>query len=115
MTTTPTYVTLGCVCGRKWEHTCTAWPTLPGVPTDTAEVSPTSERPRVDPYAFLVKSIVDLPSTLKAHRAVHKLSLRELARRSGVGLSTLQRIEHGEDFSVEILLRLALYLEGTSA
>jgi DNA-binding XRE family transcriptional regulator len=66
-------------------------------------------RPATD--ASVVQAIVGLPMRLKAHRAACSLSLREVARQTGVAASTLMRIEHGEDYTVDSLLAVAAYLD----
>lgn len=64
------------------------------------------------PDAAIVQAVVGLPARLKAHRAARGLSLREVARKTGVTASTLMRIEHGEDYTVGSLIAVAAYLDG---
>ncbi len=109
---TVTSVALACICGWKREHTCPAWPTLPGIPTSTAEVAPTTAISGGSPDASIVQAILGMPARLRAHRHAGDLSLREVSRRSGVSATTLHRIERGEDdYSVDSLIAVAAYLE----
>lgn len=62
--------------------------------------------------AGIVQAIIGLPMRLKAHRAARELSLREVARQTGIAASTLMRIEHGEDYTVASLIAIAAYLAG---
>jgi transcriptional regulator with XRE-family HTH domain len=63
------------------------------------------------PDALIVQAVVGLPMRLRAHRAARGLSLRNVARCCGVSLSTIHRIEHGEDYTVDSLIRVAAYLD----
>ena len=111
---TTTNVSLGCICGWKREHTCTAWPTLPEMPDSTADISPTARRTAADVDASIVQAILGLPHRLRAHRQAGDLSLREVSRRAGVSATTLHRIELGEaDYSVDSLIAVTAYLEGS--
>ncbi len=47
-----------------------------------------------------------LGDMLRLYRTVHRHSLRDLAPHIGIGHATLMRIEMGETFDVETLLKL---------
>lgn len=66
------------------------------------------------PDAAVTQHIIGLPTRLRAHRAVRGLTLRQLAELIGVNHSTLHRIEHGEDYTVDNLIAITAYLDGQS-
>jgi transcriptional regulator with XRE-family HTH domain len=47
---------------------------------------------------------------LRLYRTVRQQSLRDLARESGIGHATLMRIEHGQAFNADTLLKLWVWL-----
>lgn len=54
-----------------------------------------------------------LGDMLRLYRTVRQQGLREVADSMGIGHATLMRIEHGEAFDVETMLRLWTWLLGT--
>lgn len=72
---------------------------------------PLAERAEA-PDAVIVQAIIGLPARLRAHRAARGLSMREVARDVGISFSTVHRVEHGQDYTVDNLIRLAAYLDG---
>jgi len=104
-----TDVVLKCGCGRRWEHQCTIdWTGKRGIEGQASTWSTESPEPLV------VRAILGLPARLKAHRQANDLSMREAAKRIGISFSTVHRIEHGEDYTVDSLLAVAAYLDGVS-
>ena len=51
-----------------------------------------------------------LGEMLRLYRTVRQQSLRDLARESGIGHATLMRIEHGQAFNADTLLKLWVWL-----
>ena len=105
MTVTYTTVVLRCACGREWSHHCDSWHHRGQVAGQTSTYSDTNPEP------FVVQAILGLPTRLKAHRTARDLSLREVARQTGLTASTLMRIEDGRDYTVDSLLAIAAFLE----
>lgn len=66
------------------------------------------------PDAGIVQAIVGLPGRLKAHRATHGLSQRQVAKACGISFATVSRVEKGADYTVDNLIALAAYLDGAS-
>lgn len=66
------------------------------------------------PDAAITQAIVGLPMRLRAHRAAHGLSLRDVAAAAGVNHATLCRIEAGHDYTVDNLILIAAYLDGAA-
>lgn len=64
-----------------------------------------------NPYAEVVQTIVVLPMRLKAHRASHGLSLRDVEAATGVNNVTVLNIENGKDYRVSNLIALAEWLD----
>lgn len=56
-------------------------------------------------------AVLDLPQRLKAHRAVHKLSLRDVEAATGVSNATILSIERGNDYRVSNLIAIMEWIE----
>lgn len=52
------------------------------------------------------RATVDIGESLRTWRRLRELTVAETADRAGVGVSTLQRLEHGQGGTVETLLRV---------
>lgn len=53
------------------------------------------------------RAMTELGESLRTWRRLRELTVAETADRAGVGVSTLQRLEHGRGGTVETLLRVA--------
>lgn len=62
----------------------------------------------------MVQAILGMPSRLRAHRATHGLSQRQVAKACGISFSTVSRIENYADYTVDTLIALAAYLDEAS-
>jgi DNA-binding XRE family transcriptional regulator len=95
------------------------WGTEPGDPHTGAALEayleallPAVEPHITDPDAVATQAVLGLPVRLRAHRAIHQLSMRDVASAVGVSASTIHRIEHGKDYAVDSLIRITTYLGG---
>lgn len=52
------------------------------------------------------RATVDIGESLRTWRRLRELTVAETADHAGVGVSTLQRLEHGQGGTVETLLRV---------
>lgn len=52
------------------------------------------------------RAAVDVGESLSTWRRLRELTVAETADRAGIGVSTLQRLEHGQGGTVETLLRV---------
>lgn len=55
----------------------------------------------------VTRAMSDVGESLRVWRRLRELTVAETADRAGVGVSTLQRLEHGQGGTVESLLRVA--------
>lgn len=65
-----------------------------------------------DIYACALTSVLTIPTRLKHHRERLGLSLRACAEEIGIGFNTLYRIEHGKQYTEEVLVKALVWLIG---
>jgi transcriptional regulator with XRE-family HTH domain len=56
--------------------------------------------------------VLSLPVRLRYNRERLKLSLRTAAEQIGIAFNTLTRIEHGEQYTEEIMIKILVWLIG---
>ena len=61
--------------------------------------------------ASVMQAVIGLPMRLKAHRAAHGLSLRDVEAATGVSNATVLHVERGGDYRVSTLLALVEWLD----
>jgi transcriptional regulator with XRE-family HTH domain len=59
-----------------------------------------------------IKSLENLPSTLREVRRIRGVSMREVAAQSGTSYKTVGRIEQGHDCAVSSALAVMRWIEG---
>jgi transcriptional regulator with XRE-family HTH domain len=66
-------------------------------------------------YAELARVIEALPLLLREARRTRRLSLRAVEEQTGVGYTSLHRIEHGGGYEADTLLTILRWLDGSES
>jgi transcriptional regulator with XRE-family HTH domain len=62
-------------------------------------------------YGEIADALNELPAALRITRRVRRLSLREVARQSGIGMTVALRIEQGHSCTTNTAIKLLRWLD----
>ena len=65
-------------------------------------------------YSELADVLTELPTLIRAERRRRGVSVRQVARESGMSFSTVNRFENGEDANLSNVMSLLRWLDGAS-